>query len=432
MLHLRVSRQFYLILVFLLLAFLSGCSKHEDVQPPVKEEKELTTEERKPLERASDIDYFAKELPERHIDLFKYYDKREFEYDIQHLKAIHETCTDNRFAVELMKILAKVKDGHTNTFFVDYSLCDFKLYPVLNDNNFIDFILASYKGNDNEEAIGKKVISINGFPIKTICDSIVPTLSVENEYHTYHQLTGRLPVKQYYEVFNFWDAKQDFTLGLSDGTTVIINENSSEHHLFSKFIPPLNFTNIRTNYWYKELKEENILYVAYNRCFPMDSYSFNQFVLDLKDVLEEKKYKKIVIDLRNNGGGSTSLDDPLLTLLENYIKTEYCKSKDIYVATAWRSYSAAQWCALDLKKIGCTLIGQPIGNNMIRFGDAPNFTLPYTKYPISYSTKFFDFFEIFNISPVYEGPLHPDILITETHNDFITGRDPILEYIKMN
>ena len=85
-----------------------------------------------------------------------------------------------------------------------------------------------------------------------------------------------------------------------------------------------------------------------------------QLIAKLKEDINIKNY---IIDLRYNGGGSSSVIKPLISFL---------KDKNIVVLVNEYVFSSGCMALVELKKIGAYIIGTDIGTSLNHFGNCPN------------------------------------------------------------
>lgn len=60
------------------------------------------------------LEFYQKELQNRHIDVYNKIDKQSFENELNQISSIIENNTDWEIAVELMRLTRKIGDGHTS------------------------------------------------------------------------------------------------------------------------------------------------------------------------------------------------------------------------------------------------------------------------------------------------------------------------------
>ena len=94
----------------------------------------------------------------------------------------------------------------------------------------------------------------------------------------------------------------------------------------------------------------------------------------------------------------------------------------LYVLIGPRTFSAALANAVDFKKAGATLVGEPIGARPNSYSENDEMTLPNSKLVISYSTRYYEFLPGTDL-------VRPDQHIERTWADFLAGKDAALDWI---
>ena len=79
--------------------------------------------------------------------------------------------------------------------------------------------------------------------------------------------------------------------------------------------------------------------------------------------------------------------------------------------------------AVELRKnLHAILIGEPSGSPPNEYGEVESFVLPNSKIEVSYTTRYFRLLKDSN-PPAVE----PDVTVHRSTEDFLTGRDKVLE-----
>jgi C-terminal processing protease CtpA/Prc len=215
---------------------------------------------------------------------------------LRFIKEVQETKNDYEYYRLLQKFCAYLKDGHTNVFFPQ------EIFDNVFISNFGDYkiILANIDGKaiithvnfskKDELPIGTEVIKVNGILTeKYIIEHVRPYISSSTE-HILKDLSISNMLQGYYGV------KFNLELKLPSGEIRNIELTHSKTH--EKELYPSIKTDLLEFKWITN----EIAYVALN------SFSDNKIVDLFADKLSElQKAKRLIIDLRNNGGGNTSI-----------------------------------------------------------------------------------------------------------------------------
>jgi len=188
-------------------------------------------------------------------------------------------------------------------------------------------------------------------------------------------------------------------------------------------VRPLYRQRPEENYWFHADAAAGLVYVKYNRCRngPEPMSAFAPRVLAEVDRLAPRA---LVVDVRDNAGGDSSVIDPLLAGLR--ARQGIAGAGRLFTIIGRRTFSSGLLNAITLKRdLGAVLVGEPTGGKPNSYGEVLSFTLPNSGLPVSYSTR------LFRVLPPPEDPpwLTPDLRVTLTTADYLAGRDPVLETI---
>ncbi|MDA3943246.1 MAG: hypothetical protein PF694_06860 [Bacteroidetes bacterium] len=399
-------------LVFIILAVvLLGCNKDDEI---------LNNQG-----WIEDIEYIQQELPQKHPNLFFKITEEVFNREIDELKSEVPHLTENQILVELMKIFSHLGDSHTgilNSDNLDFFTKSPVKFEVFNDGIYITDIIESGKSY-----LQQKVVAINNTPIDTIRQKFKTIVPHENEYHV-KAFTSYL--LRMYQVLNGMgiSAATKYTIHLENGVEFTVGGNAMDEitSFYSAYDInnfPLYRKNNDLNYWY-EILDSNIVYLQYNLCYNMDSYSFNSLIDVLFYELEHLTVDKFILDIRLNVGGSSSVIIPLIEKLSE------CDELDgkIYCCIGASTFSSGLLAAISSKEnLNAILVGEPTGGKPNHYGDVLSFTLPNSGLVVHYSTKYVAAYSDDTISAFY-----PDYFVENYSEDSFNGIDSAIEFIKQN
>ncbi len=184
--------------------------------------------------------------------------------------------------------------------------------------------------------------------------------------------------------------------------------------------PPLYLQNADKYYWYEYLADSKTLYLNYRRCANMMSLPFSKFSEELLKFVDENPVERMVIDLRLNGGGASTIFDPFIVALSKH--EDVNQAGKLLVLIGRGTFSSAYLNALRLKReTKAILVGEPTGQRPNAYGEVKTMNLPHSKLLAQYSTKYFKTMD--GDPPT----LAPDILVERSSWDYASGRDPVLE-----
>ena len=174
-------------------------------------------------------------------------------------------------------------------------------------------------------------------------------------------------------------------------------------------------------YWYEVLPENEMLYIRINDIYEITEYRVSDFATDIyTEINNNAVIDKVVVDLRDNGGGLSGRMDPII---EKLVKTEV---EPIYVLIDSGSASASVLMALDMKYAGdnVVIVGTPAGEPPNFFGGVISYTLPQTGHWFTLSSTYMEYIKNYEYNA-----LLPDITIYQTLEDYKQGIDTVLEAV---
>lgn len=387
-----------------------------------------------------DLDFLAKELPEKHYNLFTVKSKQEFLSGINAIKLNSEKMTDFQVTLRTQQLIAKMGDSHTALYF-NQLLDKSQILPIhlfLTSDGF--HIL--HTTPENKEILGSKLLSINKIPIQTIVDSLSTILTIDNQAVVKSRIPQLIPSIQILEYFGFTN-KKEVELGLETSAGQMQNytlkpSEMSRNNRVSYKPDAFAFCIKNEKAFFTDLyyPEEKIYYMLYNKCWSKEIElesgnkekaelmpSFNDFEVKALNVLEQNSVNKIIFDLRFNTGGSSAQGTAFIEKLAKFLeKNPHVKT---YVIIGRETFSSAILNAMDFKRLTKAIfVGEETSGKPNHFGEVRSFKLPTSKLSIGYSTKYFKKTDE-NINT-----LKPDISIEMSFSDFTKGIDPVYEWIK--
>lgn len=401
-----------------------------------------------------DFDYLVNAIRETHPNPYSVIKKSEFENEVVKIKNNFKDSLSLKSYYQLIApFVASMQDGHTSLAFPGRKLLQ------SGDNLFPYIIQASSKQpylkvteNISEEymeiPVGASILKINSNTASAIIQKIIDNTSGEDRVY-------RLKMGADYTMFAFV-----FGAYYELGQTTSV-EYQFENQTFKKEIPTVTFANLmeiaknrkQSNVKKAEaiqdfsliLKPEIATAILEIRFFS-DKAKFDSFLEESFQAINDKKIKKLIIDIRENGGGNSALGDELLrylspkpfrqfdqttikySQLQKDVYKSYCESDTLYcttydyinakengsvevlptkdlitpylkskqfdgkvcLLTSTRTFSSAMNLAQAFKhyKIG-KIIGEETGGWIVSYGDKITTSLPISKLPLSISTKKF-------------------------------------------
>lgn len=448
-----------LLFIFASIFIYRGQTKKVDVDEINFEPQILSNTLMSKDDMKKDLDYLVETLKNVHPKALRGLSEEQKNIVKNSYAKIEKPLKAGEFYFVINEIACSFKDAHTSLYL--YENDDDKVIDLpkvwLNDGMYISEDLQELKKGDKIESIGGKTPD-------ELLEELSKIIPAENQQWVRIEGNSALTKEPYLNYLGLIkDSKVNVEL-LRDGKIV----NMEIPLIQSKYsaIKALNQDSAEKDWVKYNIDKENSLGIfTLNQCTNNDYYKnvLNDY---FKDV-QKNKIDNIVIDLRKNLGGNSSVTDEFLRYLKidkyksygseirfseevkkqrgetsiiKYIKNkskevENIKVDDeelifkgnIFVLTSPITFSSGNWFSVIFKdnKIG-TIVGEPTGNQPSSYGDILGFQMPNSKFIFTVSYKKFTRPDI---SKDDENCLEPDIIVYTTIDDILNDRDPQMEKV---
>lgn len=271
-----------------------------------------------PQQQISDIENYYQVLQKRHIGLYRYTSKKEFDTYIDKLiENISDSCHQNEFYKTICELNTQICCGHTKTIFPDSTL--------MSKVSFIPFSLfcsdSNYFVNTNKTKpylpIDKKqVISINNIAIDSIVKEIQKYYSADGNIESRKNIFTMNIFPIYYAWFIDDQPLHQIvfcdSLGLLDTLTV----NSLNYEILTK--RPDDEKEQIEDVLVEHYKDtvNDFTYLGIKSFYPKPE-SFIPYVDSVFQEISKSPSDNLIIDLRLNNGGKIENEYHLLSYLIN-------------------------------------------------------------------------------------------------------------------
>lgn len=384
--------------------------------------------------RHADLDFVASRLPQLHANFFYQLDPAAFQAAADALAADLPNLTDAEFYVRLAALIAMAGDPHTAIYLNNSAAAmGFQQFPLLfvslDDGVFVSQATDSYA-----RALGAQLTAVGGVPIDQVVQKLGTLIPHRNEgwlrYYSQSYLRGQqilqglhiAPAGATTPLTFRTLAGETFTLDVAAGAIAPASPRLPDPNgLFPRYMQGNN-----QNYWFVYEPANRMLYFRYSNCTNMPILNpFPAFAANLLATLDSNPVDTMVLDLRQNTGGDSSVWDPLLTGLVQRMPGLLAKPQfRIYAAVDNGTFSSGSLDAMLLKSSipQAQIIGEPTGGSAGGYGNATAFTLPGSGLVGQYSTSYVD-------PPPAIAPgstIAPDIAIGIRSTDFFARYDPVM------
>ena len=395
---------------------------------------------------SEDVEFLRQELPNRHPNLFFHLPREEFDAKLNGLINDLGEMSDFGVVMRMREIIATIGDPHTNFGFYDL-LDEGGLFPI-NLYWFSDGLYVVGVHPSAAALMGKRLTSINGVEIDTVLTKISPIVPEIEPYFREKRLPDFVRFQRILKHYGILDERSAiFAVQTESGqnSELRLSPVVAEDDEFEPLMVQYQ-AEVKPYYWFKyesdKTKEQSIFrerhfprdgiyFVQYNSCWGRElekQYgssekanrypSFLDFKRQVLSTLQNDSVKKLIVDLRFNGGGSSPQGTELVEQIAKIGKIN--KRGCLFVAISPETFSSAVINAMDFRlKTKATLLGRPAGGRPNHYGEVRGLELPNSKLTVYHSTKYFEYTEE-EFSAV-----EPDVVIENRFSDFNIGIDPV-------
>lgn len=400
----------------------------------IEQEKQVTEEVIKA--RQEDLETLVKELKSKHPNMYHKNKEEVFNKKMDEIKSKLSTMSDLDFSIAISEYVALIGDSHTKASIG--AVFGSKVHTLpMNMKQVKEGLLITATFKEHQDILGGLLVSINGISMEEIKQKIMPMISYDNEVYLNRQFVGTFYI---YEILNYYgilDKPQDISMEIMvDGKVKTVKMDAvGEETIDGKEIVKLEVPIAKTArdtskiYFYKPL-DDKTLYIQYNACQEDEKLPMETFAKQVDEAITQYKYEHVVVDLRNNVGGSDGVIMPLLNVLQEKKEKDQIK---IDTLIGENTFSSALINAVMLKEIGSTMVGTPTGGSVDHFGSVSSFELPNCGVKIQYSNKFIDLSNYFEAAKDYNvESFKPDILVEQTRENYLKGEDAVINTVLLN
>ena len=381
-----------------------------------------------PPETASDVELYLTELERTHPNPYHAISKADYRAAADRLIARLPELDDDQLMVELLRLVALLgeRDGHANMNPLSDHRRVLHLYPLAT-YEFADgvYVVAA---PGRPQLVGHKLVAIDGKPIADVLRLLDPLVTYDNAltraahrspYLVSAEILHGLGVTSTATraVFSVEGATDTAITPVTAGAYVTALRPAYPNYLdgMPKRSKPLFVQKRGTSQWLTTIDRDRAVYFAYNTVqgYPME-------IADrLVRLARRPKTRRVIIDLRNNGGGDINTYPYLLQSLKSRAVNKRGK---LVVLIGRTTFSAAVHFAVDLKRgTRAIFMGEPTGGSPNHYSDTDPVPLPISGYTINIPRIHFEKL------PGQSGlQLDPDVAVALTGADFFAGRDPVL------
>jgi hypothetical protein len=380
-----------------------------------------------------DIDYLVGEMEAIHPDLFHGVSEAAFVGTVDDLRTALPDLSDDEILAGIMHLVALVssdgRDGHMGVWPPDNPEAVHR-YPI-RVWQFSDGLFVTASRRPNEDLIGSKIRSVDGVPIDEVFRRLDPLVPHDNASNLRDVRTVFLTSAEVLAGIGIARDRRTMRLSVEarDGARRTVTIDAVDGKAFADWVggwelllpqrPGLLFLRDPADaFWLEYLSPSRTLYVQYNEVNEHSSQAVNE----IERAMREHPVDRLVLDLRNNGGGEAGGYRDLLRFLSS---PEIDRPGGLSVLIGRLTFSAGASLAvlLERRAANATFVGENSGGAPNFWADPDTVTLPNSKLRALIASRYFGI----------GGPnddrtsIEPDLTVTFTSSDYFSGHDPVLD-----
>jgi hypothetical protein len=367
-----------------------------------------------------DLQYLARELPKRHANAFHHVSRARFEAAVVELDRRLGRLDGDEIYVGLDKIATLIGDAHTYVAFP----ADTARLPLAVEQ-FGDECRVVRVARDLQKALGTRVVKVQDTPIARAREILLSmTPRAETPALAQARVTSFLTLGLVLRGMGISPDrnKTRWTLADDDGREFVVEAHALRQGQEPEWVsvcpePPLYRRNPEKSFWHKYLPDSRTVYCSFRGYRDLRKEAGALLAL-----VGRQRPDKLVIDLRQNGGGDyteglTYLIDPIRDLPIN-------AKGHLFVLIGPHTFSAAMSNSAHFRsRTTAILVGAAIGERPNSYQEVRQMALPNSRLIVRFSTRYYKFVES------DENVIRPAQEIIPSWAEYKAGRDPVLEWV---
>lgn len=375
-----------------------------------------------------DLEIYKVSLEQKHIDVYHTITKDDFTNEWQKMYNNVESLSDFEIILKLMRLTRRINDGHTAVSLRNISTHRFPFEIEWIENRW--YVVKTL--NKNKNILKTTLESINGISMDTVTQKISEIAQfVENEYSLKDRTGSYVTIAELLFNLNLIDATKEATFSFRKQNNEIITLNltaitndiweNSNLSMVTLTMPEITQPNgVNRDLWFTSISDTKAVYINFESYPTFEEMQV--FGEQLVTYIQKNQIKKVIIDMRKNGGGDLYVGTVLAYALNLADSIDW--KNGVFVLTSHKTFSAATSnTALFKQLLNATIVGQPTGSNPNGYQDMDSFILPNSKVVITYSKR------LFRLSHQVNTALQPDIMVNQKKSDLLQHIDTVLKVL---
>ena len=384
-------------------------------------------------QRQEDLDTLYETLKESHPNLFANTSEEAFLAKKTEIESRLAAVDDATFALDLQSLVAMAGDSHTAI----------NISGVLSNGSMFPFAIRWFDGDwvvsglPETEAgyLGWTIVTLNGQTMEQVCEKLGNLLSSDNPIKLRRQVRQCIASAEVLAYTEVIDAGEDLCLHLAgpggERAEVVLPPLSAADNSAWPQIVQLSSQRQETpmtaaqDRYYFSMDLGSAYYIQFNTCQEDPELPMDTFAAQVAEDLAAKDYEKVLIDLRNNGGGSDGVLVPILMILAPMVRSG---AVEVWGLVGEATFSSAAINAMEIREMGGYLAGEATSGSVDHFGSVNAFRLPNTGIQVQFSTKYITLADYLECAwGLGVTAIQPDWEVPQTLEDYLAGRDTVVD-----
>lgn len=374
--------------------------------------------------------HLAAEMERIHPDLFHTVSRDRFRAAVEALAARAGELDRDELLVELLRIVAMTgeRDGHMGLFpLVDHAR-PLHLAPI----RVWVFPEGMYVVSSPRQPtlVGAKLVALWGRPVDEVAALVRPLVTRDNEWSLILRLPEFMITGEILRGLGIAPTSAEVQLTVErpggarvDATLPTLAGPAYWNLVEDVWAPPppprvrtpLWLRNQQRGQWFAKLAKGRVVYAAY-----MHTTSAGAFAEGLARRVRSPKVRRVILDIRVNGGGDNTAYRPLLDVLRS---RSVNRPGRLILLTGRVTFSAAGNLAAEVEaRTRARVVGEPAGGSPHNYGDRVEVDLPTLGWTVHVPPQYVRVLREDDRRPA----LVPDVSVEITAADHFAGRDPVL------
>lgn len=384
---------------------------------------------------AADLEAFFTSVRARHPEPFRVHPQAEWLAHMAQVKRRLPEMEWAHFVVEMHRLAALARDGHTNVLPFTVSGPGFDRWLPVRFRLFDDGLYVIAAAPEAEALLGGRIETIAGKEWTIVGADLAALIGHDSPMWALNWMPVMLRIPGYTYGLGYSKSASTLTLEVEhqDGRRVSLDvaavPREPEPHMLTVHdragveARPPRWMSEEAPFSFEHLPEHKAVYVLFQEVRDAEDETLGQFAGRLFDFVRLNGIRRLIIDVRNNGGGNNTLLQPLV---HGVIRSDLDRPGGVYVLIGRQTFSAASNFVTFMERDTQVLFaGEPTGESPNQFGDPEPVALPNTGILTLVSTL--------RWQPSFPSDPRrwtlPDIPVRTTFADYLAGRDPVLDAV---